>query len=122
MVWPKCPALLTGLAAAIFAASAALADTKGDDRSYLPPQDFRAQQKPPSEPVNPRTARQMGKERKHYAARYYTHRYTRRYHADRHTRRYYAYRRIRRHHAHRHARRYYAWRSFFPGIFFGLFH
>jgi hypothetical protein len=122
MVWPKCWTLLTGLAAAIFSTSTVLADTKADDRSYLPPQSLRAQQKPPSESIKPQTARQMGKERKHYAGRYYTYRHTRRYHAHGHTRRYYAYRHTHRHHAHRHARRYYHSRSFFPGIFFGLFH
>ena len=116
MLRPKCPTLLTGLAAAILSTSAALADTKADDRSYLPPQSLRAQEKSLGEQSTPQVTRQIDKipPKSGY--------YTRRYYAHRHTLRYHAHRRARRYHAYRHTRRYYASRSFFPGIFFGLFH
>ena len=44
---PKLKNLLIAVAAAMLSTSAALTDTKADDRSYLPPQDLQAQAKDP---------------------------------------------------------------------------
>jgi hypothetical protein len=42
---PKLKKMLIAVAAAMLSTSAALTDTKADDRSYLPPQDLQAQAK-----------------------------------------------------------------------------
>ena len=90
---PKLKNLLIAVAAAMLSTSAALTDTKADDRSYLPPQDLQAQAKESGAQAAPQA--EPGLRNTHYGT---PPRYTRRHHAQRHTR-----------------------RHFFPGIFFSLF-
>jgi len=111
---------LATAAAAALLASAALAETKVDDRSYLPPQQMQAPkqelQAPKKEVIRtrqaksyPRTAqiRVQGKSFRPIA--HYRIPYLRR-------RPHYMHRRAR-----RTVRRYYASQGYFPGFFFGLF-
>ena len=88
---PKLKNLLIAVATAMLSTSAALTDTKADDRSYLPPQDLQAQAKESGVQAAPQA--EPGLRNTHYGTRY-----TRRHYAQRHTR-----------------------RHFFPGIFFSLF-
>jgi hypothetical protein len=90
---PKPKNLLIAVAAAMLSTSAALTDTKADDRSYLPPQDLQAQAKESGVEAAPQA--EPGLRNTHYGT---PPRYTRRHYAQRHTR-----------------------RHFFPGIFFSLF-
>ena len=90
---PKLKNLLIAVAAAMLSTSAALTDTKADDRSYLPPQDLQAQAKEFG--VQPAPQAEPGLRNTHYRT---PPRYTRRHYAQGHTR-----------------------RHFFPGIFFSLF-
>jgi hypothetical protein len=116
----KCKTLLIAVATAVLSASAALAEAKPDDRSYLPPQAKEpaeqavpqasgrvrsARRRTPREPVRSHSA--LHRERGHYAH----HRMRRRY----------AHHRTRRHYAHWRTRHRYASPGFFPGILFGLF-
>ena len=108
----KCNALLIAVAAVLLPASAALADVKPDDRSYLPPQaKERGEKASPQANDRLRGARNVTPQRR--ARTSYAH------HGER---RDYARHRPRRQYAHRNTRRYYASRGVFPGIFFGLFH
>jgi hypothetical protein len=75
---PKLKNLLIAAAAAMVSTSAALADTKVDDRSYLPPQGFQAQAKEPGVQAAPQEGSRLrsshyGKQSRHghrnYAAR-----------------------------------------------------
>jgi hypothetical protein len=120
MLRPKSNYLLVTAAAAMLLTGAALADTKVDDRSYLPPQQLQALkqelQAPKKEAARPqgklhlRTARYRIPRAKlepriaHYGV---------------------PYRQIRHHYAYRQPRRavprYYASPGFFPGFFFGRF-
>jgi hypothetical protein len=90
---PKLKNLLIAVAAAMLSTSAALTDTKADDRSYLPPQDLQAQAKESGVQAAPQA--EPGLRNTHYGT---PPRYTRRHYAQGHTRRHY-----------------------FPGIFFSLF-
>ncbi len=56
---PKVRNLVIGLAAAIFSASSALADTEADDRSYLPPQYLQAQAKKSEAQAAPQAERRI---------------------------------------------------------------
>jgi hypothetical protein len=106
----KCNTVMIALAAALLSASAALADVKPDDRSYLPPQTKEAGKQAPAQTNDrPRYARHGTQ---HRARTSYAHQGERRR---------YAHHRTQRQYAHRNARRYYASRGMFPGIFFGLF-
>ena len=89
---PKLKNLLIAVAA-MLSTSAALTDTKADDRSYLPPQDLQAQAKESGVQAAPQA--EPGLRNTHYGT---PPRYTRRHYAQRHTR-----------------------RHFFPGIFFKAF-
>ena len=90
---PTLKKLLIAVAAAMVSTSAALTDTKADDRSYLPPQDLQDQAKESGVQAAPQA--EPGLRNKQYGT---PPRYMRRHYAQRHTR----------HH-------------FFPGIFFSLF-
>jgi len=90
---PKLKNLLIAVAAAMLSTSAALTDTKADDRSYLPPQDLQPQAKESGVQAAPQA--EPGLRNTHYGT---PPRYTRRHYAQRHTR-----------------------RHFFPGVFFSLF-
>ena len=90
---PELKKLLIAVAAAMLSTSAALTDTKADDRSYLPPQDLQAQAKESGVQAAPQA--EPGLRNKQYGT---PPRYMRRHYAQRHTR-----------------------RHFFPGIFFSLF-
>lgn len=90
---PKLKKLLIAVAAAMLSTSAALTDTKADDRSYLPPQDLQDQAKESGVQAAPQA--EPGLRNKQYGT---PPRYMRRHYAQRHTR-----------------------RHFFPGIFFSLF-
>jgi len=98
-------------AAALLSASAALADTKPDDRSYLPPQA-----KEPGEQASPQANDRLRDRRngtpQHRARTNY---------AQQRERRRYAHYPTRRQYAHWNTRRNYASRGVFPGFFFGLF-
>jgi hypothetical protein len=120
MLLPKSNYAVVTAAAAMLLASAALADTKADDRSYLPPQELQAPkqelQAPKKYATNrrarfyPRTAHIRVPPAKSYRhVVHYRTPYLRR-------RPHYVHRRAR-----RAARRYYASPGFFPGSFFGLF-
>ncbi len=88
---PKQKKLLIAVGAAMLSTSAALTDTKADDRSYLPPQDLQDQAK---ESGVQAPQAEAGLRNKQYVT---PPRYMRRHYAQRHTR-----------------------RHFFPGIFFSL--
>ena len=88
---PKLKNLLIAVAA-MLSTSAALTDTKADDRSYLPPQDLQDQAKESGVQAAPQA--EPGLRDKQYRT---PPRYMRRHYAQRHTR-----------------------RHFFPGIFFSL--
>ena len=90
---PKLKNLLIAVAAAMLSTSAALTDTKADDRSYLPPQDLQDQAKESGAQAAPQA--EPGLRNTHYGT---PPRYTRRHYAQGHTR-----------------------RHSFPGIFFSLF-
>ncbi len=98
---PKLRTLSMALAAAMLSTSAALVETKAEDRSYLPPQDLQVQTKEPDLQTTPQAERRLPGS--HYGAPHsYAHR----------------------HYAHWHGRGHYASRGFFPffpGIFIGLF-
>ncbi len=69
---PKLKSLLIAAAAAVLSTSAAFADTKADDRSYLPRQDLRAQSKQADVLAAPETKPRLlngpdGTRRRHYA-------------------------------------------------------
>jgi len=94
---PKLRTLSMALAAAMLSTSAALAETKAEDRSYLPPQDLQAQTKEADLQAAPQAARRLPST--HY--------------------------RMPHSYAHRHYAHWHGGRGFFPlfpGIFFGLFH
>jgi hypothetical protein len=107
----KCNTLLIAVATAMLSTSAALADTKPDDRSYLPPQA-----KEPVEHAAPQSNRGL---RSAHNRTPQQHAHSRYVHPR--ERRHYAQYRTRRHYAHWNARRYYASPGLFPGIFSGFF-